>query len=309
MKMLKGFLFVFLLVVSYPGISQNVVVPLWTGVIPNYKDIGEKEYRDTTNIVRISKVQKPDIAVFLPSKANATGQAVVICPGGGYHILAYDWEGTDIAKWLNSLGVAGIVLKYRLPADKCNIISYKSALMDAQRAIRLVRYHAYKWHINPDKVGIMGFSAGGHLASTAGTHYDMGSPDAEDPVERMGCRPDFMILGYPVISMADSITHQGTRTALLRSDPTSERAHEFSNELHVTTDTPPAFLFLASDDKVVPPENSLLFYKALKDHNVPVEMHIFPEGGHGFSLAVKNTHLSTWTNACAAWLRWINENQ
>ena len=288
--------------------SQDYKIPLWPeGKVPGMKDLGKTEKAVTSGgITRISDVQDPDIAVFLPSGANATRQAVVICPGGGYHILAYDWEGTDMAKWLNSLGIAGIVLKYRLPVDESNIISYKSPLMDAQRAIRLVRYHATEWNINPHKVGIMGFSAGGHLASTTGTHFDAGKTGAKDPVERLSCRPDFMILGYPVISMVDSITHRGSQKALLRSDSSPERVVEFSNELQVTKKTPPTFLFLAADDKAVPPENSLSFFEALKNHGVPVEMHIYPAGGHGFSLATHDAYLNRWTEDCAAWLRWIN---
>ena len=308
----SGFLFSgILLFFSVTVFSQDARLLLWSkNQIPNRKDLGVTEQWDTTNrLIAVRKVQYPDIRVFLPSRGNATGQAVVICPGGGYHALAYSWEGTDMAKWLNSLGVAGIVLKYRLPIDKSNVISYLSPLMDAQRAIRLVRYHARAWNINPKEVGIMGFSAGGHLASTAGTHFNAGNPQAKDPVDRLGCRPAFMILGYPVISMADSITHMGSKKALLRSDSSPVRVKEFSNELQVTQDTPPTFLFLAADDKVVPPENSLAFFKALKKQGVFVEMHIYPVGGHGFSLATKNPHLNRWTKDCEAWLRWIDEER
>lgn len=287
--------------------AQNHKLPLWNkNEIPNYKPSDETEHADTTDIVRISKVQKPEIEVFLPAKKNANGQAVVICPGGGYAILAYDWEGTDIAKWLNSLGVAGIVLKYRLPRSKSNIIGYKSPLLDAQRAIRLTRHHAKEWHIEPDKIGIMGFSAGGHLASTAGTHFDPGDPNADDPIERQSSRPDFMILGYPVISFTDNAKHKGSRANLLGDEVENKELQKyFSNELQVTKETPPAFLFHASDDTGVPVKNSLLFYEALVNHSVPAEMHIFPKGGHGFSLAIKNKHLSSWTTHCAAWLQWL----
>jgi len=309
--MKKLFLFTGLCILSVLSLfSQARVMSLWPeGEIPHYKDVGMKEKLETNGgISRFSGVQVPDIAVFLPSGANATGQAVVVCPGGGYHILAYNWEGTDIAKWLNSLGIAGIVLKYRLPVDESNTVSYKVALEDAQRAMRLVRYHAKEWNIDPAKVGIMGFSAGGHLASTVATHYDKGNPEAKDPVERMSCRPDFVLLGYPVISMDDAITHKGSKKALLRSDPSPQRAKEFSNELQVTEDTPPAFLFLAADDKAVPPENSIRFFEALKKHGVPAEMHIYPSGGHGFSLAInRDRHTARWTQDAAAWLRWIEE--
>ncbi len=290
--------------------SQYKTLSLWSeGKVPHYKDTGLKEEISTSGgVTRISHVQKPEMTVFLPSGSVATGQAVVICPGGGYHILAWDKEGTDIAKWLNSLGIAGVVLKYRLPVDESNTISYKVALEDAQRALRLVRFHAKKWNIDPQKVGIMGFSAGGHLASTAATHFDKGDPQATDPVEKLSCRPDFVLLGYAVVSLADTITHHGTKQALLRSDPSSERMKEFSNERQVTADTPPVFLFLAADDKTVPPENSLYFFMALKDHKVSAELHIYPGGGHGFGLAIdRDEHTARWTQDAAAWLKWIDE--
>jgi len=195
--------------------GQNYTLPLWPDNIPNYQKTDEIEIRDTTDAVRISYVQKPDVSVYLPSKGNATGQAVVICPGGGYRILAYDKEGADIAKWLNSKGIAAIVLKYRLPLSKSNIVNHKSPLLDAQRAIRLTRYYANEWNIKKDKIGIMGFSAGGHLAATAGTHFDAGDSSASDPVEFMSSRPDFMVLVYPVITFSNSFMHKGSRNALL----------------------------------------------------------------------------------------------
>ena len=191
--------------------AQNQILPLWEGDPPNYKETGEVTIWDTSDIVRVRNVQKPDIAIFLPSKKNATGEAVVICPGGGYQILAYDWEGSDIARWLNSKGIAAFVLKYRLPGSTNNIVPRLSPLMDAQRALRMVRSNAEKWNLDPSKIGIMGFSAGGHLASTLSTHYDAGDPDSQDPVDRVSCRPDFSILIYPVISFADGVTHQGSR--------------------------------------------------------------------------------------------------
>ena len=311
MKKIRIFISLMMLVLlSQTGFSQQTVIPLWPeGKVPHHRDAGLTEASKTSGgVTRISQVQSPSMTVYLPSGANATGQAVVICPGGGYHILAWDLEGTDIAKWLNSLGIAGIVLKYRLPVDESNTVSYKVALEDAQRALRLVRYHAKEWHIDTGKVGVMGFSAGGHLASTLGTHFDAGDPAAADPVERESSRPDFMMLGYPVISMDDSITHKGSKNALLRSDPSPARAREFSNELQVTRDTPPTFLFLAANDKAVPPGNSLRFFEALKEHNVPAEMHIYPTGGHGFSLAInRDKHTARWTQDAAAWLKWIDE--
>ena len=293
-------IFVFL---ALCGKTQNLTMPLWEDDIPNYKPSDDTEQADTNGIVRISKVQKPDMSVYLPSKSNATGQAVVICPGGGYSILAYDWEGTDVAKWLNSKGIAGIVLKYRFPGSKSNIVRHKSPLLDAQRALRLTRYHAEEWNINPDKIGVMGFSAGGHLASTLGTHFDEVKSGIEDPVAMASSRPDFMILVYPVISFDPKFGHIGSRNNLLGKNPDQELIDRFSNEKQVTADTPPTFLIHAGDDGGVPVENSLMFYKALQEHDVPAEMHIFPEGGHGFGLALENEHLHTWTDLCIDWMK------
>ncbi len=270
------------------------------GKTPNYQDIGEQEVWDTSEIVRISKVQIPDIKVYLPENSRMTGDAIVICPGGGYHILAYDWEGEDIAEYWNSKGVAAIVLKYRLPSDS-QIEPHKSPLMDAQRAMRIVRYNASAWGIDPSKIGIMGFSAGGHLASSLSTHYDAGNIDSDDPVERLSCRPDFSILMYPVISFTGKFQHSGSRKALVGEDSTLMKY--FSNELLVTEDTPPAILFHASDDEVVPVENSIVYYKALIENHVPAEMHIYPYGGHGFSLALDKGHLADWPELCNEWLK------
>jgi acetyl esterase/lipase len=295
-----------LLAVLSLGVTQDITLPLWSGAIPNYQKTNETEIRDTTDIVRIRSVQKPSFTVYLPAKKIATGQAVVICPGGGYWILAYDWEGIDIAKWLNSKGIAGIVLKYRLPVSKSNVIRHQSPLLDAQRALRLVRYHAAEWHINPDQVGIMGFSAGGHLASTLGTHFDLGNANAGDPIDSLSCRPDFMILVYPVITFSQSYMHQGSRNALLGEPADRGLITTYSNELQVKENTPPTFLVHAGDDKAVPVENSLVFYQALKAKGIPAEMHIYPEGGHGFSLAIDTYYLESWTDRCIDWLKRLN---
>jgi len=284
--------------------SQNFILPLWEGDPPNYRESGEIMKSDTTNIVRLSLVQHPDIAVFLPSKSNATGEAVVICPGGGYHILAYDWEGSDIARWLSSRGIAAMVLKYRLPVSKSNIIPHKSPLMDAQRAFRMVRYHAGSWNIDPGKIGIMGFSAGGHLASTLSTHFDAGDPGHTDPVERISCRPDFSILVYPVISFTKEFSHSGSRNALLGEDPDPELVRYYSNELQVSEDSPPAILIHSGDDKAVPVQNSLAYYQALLKNGTQTEMHVYPYGGHGYSLAIGKGHLATWPDRVLEWIRY-----
>ncbi|MBN1155012.1 alpha/beta hydrolase [candidate division KSB1 bacterium] len=299
-------LIVFLLVMTSMCAGQNYVLPLWPDKIPNYQKADEIELIDSSDIVRISFVQQPNISVYLPSKRMATGQAVVICPGGSYIRLAYDWEGSDIAKWFNANGIAAIVLKYRLPISESNIINHKSPLIDAQRAIRLTRYHAAEWNIAGDKIGIMGSSAGGHLASTAGTHFNGEDSNASDPIESLSSRPDFMILLYPVITFSHPFMHEGSRNALIGENHNPELSAYYSNEIQVTADTPPTFIVHASDDRSVPVENSLIFYQALKDNNIPVEMHIYPEGGHGFSLAVGKGHLATWTARCIDWMRWLN---
>ncbi len=288
-----------------PLVAQNQILPLWQGDPPNYRETGEVTIWDTADIVRVRNVQKPDIAVFLPSKKNATGEAVVICPGGGYGILAYDWEGSDIARWLNSRGIAAFVLKYRLPGSKSNIVPHKSPILDAQRAMRMVRSNAAVWNIDPGKIGIMGFSAGGHLASTLSTHYDAGDSSNPDPVEQVSCRPDFSVLVYPVISFTEDFQHSGSRINLLGEDADEELVKYYSNELQVNEDTPPAILIHSDDDKGVPVENSIAYYKALRANKVSSELHIYPYGGHGYSLAIGKGHLATWPNRVIEWIHYI----
>jgi len=292
---------------SLSCLGQNQIVPLWEGDPPNYKETGEVTIWDTSDIVRVRLVQKPDIAVFLPSKKNATGEAVVVCPGGGYGILAYDWEGSDIARWLNSEGIAAFVLKYRLPGSKSNIVPHKSPLMDAQRAMRMVRAHADQWNIDPGKIGIMGFSAGGHLASTLSTHYDAGDPSSADPIEQQSCRPDFSVLLYPVISFTGEFSHSGSRSSLLGEEADPELVRYYSNELQVNENTPPAILIHSDDDTAVPVENSLVYYKALRANQVSSELHIYPFGGHGYSLAIGQGHLSTWPDRVIEWIKYIHQ--
>jgi acetyl esterase/lipase len=282
--------------------GQEYRIPLYTGPIPNSKNTGAVEKTEKSDITLISNVQDPDISVYLPSKRFANGEAVVICPGGGYWVLAYDLEGTDIARYFNTLGVAAIVLKYRLPTYGNCIEPHKAPLMDAQRALRLVRYHAPEWNINPAKIGIMGFSAGGHLASTLGTHFDYGNKTAGDMVERQSCRPDFMILMYPVITFTEPCTHTGSREALLGKNPDPALVKYYSNELQVSQDTPPAFLVHADNDTGVPVENTLLMYKALRAKNISAELHILSEGEHGFGLGLGNEHVASWTNNLRLWL-------
>ena len=306
MKKVRNMKYITLLIVLIFGgqiMAQDIIIPLWPkNKIPNWKASDEKEeYIETGGIHRYGNVQEPTIEVFLPAKQNATGEAVLIFPGGGYKILAYDWEGTDIAKYLNGKGIAGIVVKYRLPSDASQTNKLNVPLIDAQRAIRMVRNDAEKFNIDINKIGIIGFSAGGHLASTLGTHFNNQVYDPIDDADKQSARPDFMILGYPVISMGP-MTHEGSKKNLLGKNPSQKNLDSFSNEKQVTTNTPPTFLLHATDDTAVPVENSLLFYKALKDKGISATMHIYPKGGHGFSLALKDQYLKGWPELMHAWI-------
>jgi len=302
-------IFVLAALVSFnlKSFAQDYTLPLYSGEIPNSKNTGQSEKIEKKDITLISNVQNPDIAVYLPSKRFATGQAVVICPGGGYWVLAYDLEGTDIARYLNSIGVAGIVLKYRLPTYGNTIEPHKAPLMDAQRAMRLVRQHAVEWNIDPTKIGVMGFSAGGHLASTVGTHFDYGNINSADKVEQQSCRPNFMVLMYPVISFTQPCCHTGSREALLGKSPSSELVNYYSNELHVSDSTPPAFFVHADNDTGVPVENTLLMYEALRKKKISAELHILSEGEHGFGLGGTNSHIASWSENLKQWINGLNK--
>jgi acetyl esterase/lipase len=239
---------------------------------------------------------KPSITPYLAKSPNGT--AVVVCPGGGYGALAMDHEGVQIAKWLNSLGISAFVLKYRLGPK----YHHPAMINDAQRAIRTVRSRAEVLHIQPDRIGIWGFSAGGHLASTAATHFDSGDPNAADPIDRAGSRPDFAILSYPVISLGE-FAHVGSRNNLLGKNPDPKLVEDLSNDLRVTAQTPPTFLFHTTADATVPVENSVRFYLALRKAGVPAELHIFQNGPHGVGLAPTDATLSAWGGLLANWLR------
>ena len=243
---------------------------------------------------------KPSLTVYLPPEENATGTAVVICPGGGYGHLAMDHEGHQIARWLNSIGVAGFILKYRHHGVG---YGHPAPLQDAQRAIRMVRSRCEEWSVDPNRIGIIGFSAGGHLASSAGTHFQNNYYEPSDTVDKSSCRPDFMILLYPVITLTDSYTHHGSKNNLLGNSPNEELVKNLSNEKQVSPKTPPTFLVHADDDKAVPPENSIFFYLALRKAGVPVEMHIYERGGHGFGPGAKDSAVSSWMVRCADWMR------
>jgi acetyl esterase/lipase len=292
-----------LLLIKSICLAQEKVISLYPQGIKDNPVTNEAESHDTSRgILWIENVQEPTLEIFLPVKKNTTGKAIVICPGGGYKGLAYDWEGTAIAKWLNSIGTAAFVLKYRLPIADTNESSTTVPLADAQRAIRLVRHHAEEWNVSADQIGIMGFSAGGHLASTLTTHFDEQVDSNSPDLNAISARPDFAILIYPVITMNEDYTHKGSKKNLIGSQPSQQMITHFSNELQVTSDTPPTFLVHSTDDKSVPVKNSLLFYEALAKSGVPAEMHIYPQGGHGFALGIHGSYEQTWIHRLKDWL-------
>jgi acetyl esterase/lipase len=280
---------------------KAVVVPLYNGAVPNNKNVSDRETSVTSNnVTRISKVVTPTLTIFRPDKPN--GQAVVICPGGGYTILAFDKEGTRVAEELNKWGITAVVLKSRLPDDSLQYNRSLAPLQDAQEAIRYVRRHAKEWKIAADKIGIMGFSAGGHLASTAATHFTFKADQSN--TDTTSCRPDFAVLIYPVISFDSSFTHKGSRNNLVGAQAPEEQIRFFSNELQVTAKTPPSFLVHAGDDGAVPAENSIRYYQACIKNKVPAELHLYPAGGHGFGMYNKTTN-DSWLERLRNWLQTV----
>lgn len=266
-------------------IQDGQVIRLWSGAAPGALGSDEADI--------------PAITVYLPRTVAPNTPAVVVCPGGSYLRLASNHEGRQVASYLNSLGVAAFVLRYRLGPRYHHPIE----LGDAQRALRLLRSHAAEWRLDPARIGIVGFSAGGHLAMTASTRFDTGTARAADAVDRVSSRPDFAVLGYPVISMTEEWTHKGSRTNLLGENPDPELAKSLSGERAVTRDTPPTFLFQTSEDTVVPAENSVQYYLALRKAGIPAEMHVFEKGPHGVGLANDDAALSEWSTLLANWLR------
>ncbi|MBI1900734.1 MAG: alpha/beta hydrolase [Planctomycetia bacterium] len=260
-------------------------LPLWPEGAPGA--VGDEE-RD-----------KPGVRVYLPEKEKATGCGIVVLPGGGYAVLAMDHEGHQVAKWLNSVGVAAFVVNYRLGPR----YRHPAPLEDAQRAVRFVRSKAEEFGVSPKRIGIMGFSAGGHLASTVATHFDGGKSDAKDPIDRASCRPDFAVLCYPVVSLTEPFSHKGSLKNLVGDNPDPKLLELLSNEKHVTGETPPTFLFHTSEDKGVPVENSLTFYAALRKAGVPAELHVYAHGPHGVGLAPGDPALSTWKERLYDWLK------
>jgi acetyl esterase/lipase len=289
--------------------AQEFQIPLYSGIIPNAKSVKIVETTEYADFKIVKNVTNPDISVYLPTRKFETGKCVIICPGGGYGQLSVDLEGSDIARFLNSIGVAAVVLKYRLPTKENSIDPSITPLLDAQRAIRLVRFNAHRWGIHPNQIGIMGFSAGGHLASTASTHFDYGKPTAKDSVEQQSCRPDFTILGYPVVSFGDSVKQTRTKNMLFGDSKDWKQISKFSNELQVTKETPPAFIIHADNDPGVVTMHSILYYNALHKNGIPCELHILSEGGHGFGLGTNNPHVNVWTYNLKLWLASLQLNK
>jgi len=255
--------------------------------------------RGAPGAVGMEERDKPTLTVYLPPADKANGAAVVVCPGGAYGFLSISLEGADPAEWLIRRGIAAFLLRYRLGPR----YRHPAPMQDAQRAMRLVRSRAKEWNLDPKRIGIWGFSAGGHLASTVATRFDDGKPDADDAIERVSCRPDFAILGYPVISMRPPITHAGSRRNLLGDKPDEALVSSLCNDEHVTEKTPPTFLFHTNEDIVVPPENSILFYQALRNKKVPAELHIYEKGPHGLGLGlIGRGAMSAWPEQLAGWL-------
>ncbi len=288
---MKNLLFIKLTIIFLIGLkAQNPdTLLLWQDGAPGAK--GDEVY------------DKPLLILHPAPTSTATGAAIVVCPGGGYGHLAMDHEGKQVAEWLNSLGISAYILKYRLGNPEYGDYKHPVMMEDGLRAMRIVRYHAEEWDIDPDKIGVLGFSAGGHLASTIGTHFEDGNPNAKDPIDHVNSRPSFMVLCYPVISFTTGYAHRGSRRNLLGNNPDQTVVESLSNENQINTLTPPTFLVHTDEDSGVPPENSILFYMGLREAKVPAELHIFRQGRHGLGLGVEDLPFQKWPELCEAWMR------
>lgn len=306
MKNLKlAFYLIFITLVPTTALAQNPVLKVWPYGVPGStkSDSWIEKATETNGVVsRYEKVNDPTLTVFLPTAEKATGTAVLICPGGGYGVLAFDHEGYAIARWLNENGIAAYILKYRLPSDLIMKDKSIGPLQDAQEAIRIIRRNREHYKVNPNKIGVIGFSAGGHLASTISTHYAEKVYETKDTIS---ARPNFSLLIYPVITFDATFTHAGSRKNLIGDNPSQIAIDHFSNELQINAKTPPAFLVHSSDDKTVPVKNSLVYYENLVKNNVFAEMHIFQKGGHGYGLSIGRGTQSAWPELC---IKWLNAN-
>ncbi len=294
--MKKNIYLILLFMLTFHFAQSQPIMKLWPEGTPD--PVVSPKPEETFEGRRVRYVSEPTLTIYLPPKEQNTGVSVVICPGGGYGMEAMDHEGYEVAEFLQSHGIAGIVLKYRLPFGHSEI-----PLQDAQQAIRLVRFHAEEWSIDPKKVGIAGFSAGGHLASTLSTHFDSGNSNSNSAVGKLSCRPDFSILLYPVVTFKEEWGHMGSRENLIGKTNDWKIIEKFCNELQVTNQTPPAFIALADDDTGVKPRNSIEYYLALKREGIPAELHIFKEGGHGFGMHKTGKAHDQWPLMVVEWMR------
>lgn len=302
---MKQIFTLFALMLTTAAMSQKIIYLYEDGKVPGSKpcDVKENSFMDTSwnkkGIYLVRDITRPSMAVYAPPKEKNKGVAVLICPGGGYYVVAAGHEGADVAQLFADNGVTAFVLRYRIPNDACMTDKSTAPLMDAQQAIWYIRMHAAEYGISPNKVGIMGFSAGGHLAATAGTHFDKA---VRPEMNAYNLRPDFMMLIYPVISFREGIGHAGSREQLVGKTPDEKTLHYFSNEEQVTPKTPPAFLVHASDDAGVQPANSIVFYQSLLKNKVPAELHLYQKGGHGFGLNNTTTD-DKWFDRCINWMK------
>ncbi|HEY4370144.1 MAG TPA: alpha/beta hydrolase [Steroidobacteraceae bacterium] len=283
------------------SVLAQQILPLYPAEIPNAIVAPDEEVtRDPSDaaIFRLN-ISRPTLTIYLPKQRDANGAAVIICPGGSYRGLSVLKEGSEVAHAFNAMGVAAFVLKYRTSSDRHMTNKAQAPLQDLQQAIRLVRDRSQQWHVDPQRVGVVGFSAGGHLAATAATQFE--PPVLDGHPRALSVRPDFVILAYPVISFTDALAHKVSREMLLGAQPSAESIEQYSNELQVTARTPPTFLVHAGDDTSVPVGNSIRFYEALQAHKVPAELIVYPAGGHGFGLNNRTT-TDRWIERCRAWL-------
>ncbi len=298
---MKRIIFIIITLFFMQQTDAQQTIPLYDGPVPNSKPYSTKEWWEPqpNGDTIVHYISEPTLTLFLPDKSKANGTAVIICPGGGYWINSIVKEGFAVARRFAKWGVAAFVVKYRIPNDSSMIDKSIGPLQDAQRAIQLVRMRAKEWNVDPHRVGIMGFSAGGHLASTAATHFNHSYISNRDNIN---LRPDFALLIYPVISFQKDIAHMGSREQLIGKEPSPEMVDSFSNELQVRVDTPPSFLVQATDDDVVPVMNSVVFYEALLKYRIPAEMHLYKSGGHGFGMNNPTTK-EDWMENCKYWLQ------
>jgi acetyl esterase/lipase len=279
--------------------AQHKKIAIYSDTIPCASNLPMQEVSNTISIKE--RISSPQLWYYPTEKFIQNTAAILVLPGGGYQNLAFKKEGTEVAKWLNTMGISAFVLMYRTPYWESSSCKKEIPLSDAKQAMRIIRHRASEWNINQNNIGVMGFSAGGHLAATLSTQFDYGNQDGIDSLASFSTRPDFSVLVYPVISMRKAYTHMGSRQSLLGENPTNEDMIAYSNELQVKTDTPPAILIHASNDRAVHAENSIMYYKALLEKNIPAALHIWEDGGHGFGLHREKGSVKSWPNSVHQW--------